>query len=152
MTYAHRSSFLVVAALVVALVLAGAAFADYHGDAHEAAAASFSTQVATATTHAGFSAGADAHAMAVTHLGHVLNCFEGEAGEHFDGSWGHPCGGQGMGIAADLDGHPMQAELAPLVQAAHELARQGVQLDSLAAVQRAAAGVQALLELIGAAI
>lgn len=151
MTHAHRSSFLVAAALVVALVLAGAAFAEFRGDSREAVAADFSTQVATATTHAGFSANADAHAMAVTHLGHVLNCFEGEGGEHFDASWGHPCGGQGTGIAADLAALSMQAELAPLVQAAHELARQGVQLDSLAAVQRAAAGVQALLELIGAA-
>jgi|FLYL01.1.fsa_nt_gi hypothetical protein len=106
------------------------------------------TQLNTAIAHAGFSSEADALEMAQRHLGHVLNCIEGEGGEHFDAAWGHPCGGQGEGIVNDLAEHPMAADVALLVEAARNLAVAGVQADSLAAVQNAARGVRVLLELL----
>jgi hypothetical protein len=103
------------------------------------------TQVATAIQHAGFSMNADAHASAQQHLGHVLNCIAGEGGEGFDGSWGHPCGGQGAGILSDVEAHAESEAAMLLVRSAHALAMEGVQAESLAEVRAAAAGVRALL-------
>lgn len=103
------------------------------------------TQLATAVQHAGFSMNADAHASAQQHLGHVLNCIAGEGGERFDGSWGHPCGGQGAGILNDVEAHPESEAVMLLVRSAHALAMEGVQAESLAEVRAAAAGVRALL-------
>ena len=93
--------------------------------------------------------GADDMAMAVRHLGHVLNCIAGEGGEGFDGSWGHPCDGQGGGILADIQGHEAADDLMAVLRSAHGLAMAGVGADSLGAVQAAAAGVRALLMVIG---
>lgn len=109
----------------------------------------FETQLATAVQHAEFSMGADDTAMAVRHLGHVLNCIAGEGGEGFDGSWGHPCDGQGAGILADIEGHAAADDLMAVLRSAHGLAMAGVEAESLGAVQAAAAGVRALLMVIG---
>jgi hypothetical protein len=103
------------------------------------------TQVATAIQHAGFSMNAGDHAAAQQHLGHVLNCIAGEDGEGFDGSWGHPCAGQGAGILSDVEAHAESEAAMLLVRSAHALAMEGVQAESLAEVQAAAAGVRALL-------
>lgn len=106
------------------------------------------TQLATAKQHAEFSMGAEEHETAVRHLGHVLNCIAGEGGEGFDGSWGHPCGGQGAGILADIEEHAHAADLMAVLSSAHALAMQGVAEESLGAVHAAAAGVRALLEVL----
>ncbi len=114
----------------------------------EAPSGELATQLQTAIQHAGFSAGAEDLAMASRHLGHVLNCIVGEGGEGFNADWGHPCGGQGAGIANDLASHPQAADLQALVESARALAAQGVSQQSLLAVQSAAAGVAALLQVI----
>lgn len=112
---------------------------------YEAPTGDLATQLATAIQHSGFSATAGEHAMAVRHLGHVLNCIAGEGGEGFNADWGHPCGGQGAGIANDLASHPAASDLRIVVEAARQLAMQGVADGSLGAVQAAARGVSALL-------
>ncbi|MBX3143256.1 MAG: hypothetical protein KF813_05850 [Trueperaceae bacterium] len=112
---------------------------------YEAPTGDLATQLATAIQHAGFSATAGEHAMAARHLGHVLNCIAGEGGDGFNAEWGHPCNGQGAGIANDLASHPAAADLAIVVEAARQLAMQGVADGSLGSVQAAANGVRALL-------
>ncbi len=135
----RRTNITITVALAVAcLVLAGAA------QGQEA----FQTQWGTAVPHAEFSMGADDHAMAVRHLGHVLNCIAGEGGEGFDGGWGHPCGNQGAGLLNDIAEHPRADDLMVVLRAAHALAMAGVEQGSVAAVQAAAAGVRALLMVI----
>lgn len=114
----------------------------------EAPSGALAEQLSTAVTHAGFSASAEDQAMASRHLGHVLNCIVGEGGEGFNADWGHPCGGQGAGIANDLAEHPQAAELQALVDSARDLAAQGVEQQSLVAVQAAAAAVGAILGVI----
>jgi hypothetical protein len=130
---------------VVALALVAGVVLAQEGGALE-------TQLNTAIAHAGFSSEADALEMAQRHLGHVLNCIEGEGGKHFNAAWGHPCGGQGEGIANDLASHPMAEDVALLIDAARGLAVAGVQAERLAAVQNAARGVRALLELVLASL
>jgi len=117
----------------------------------EAPSGNLATQLATAVTHAGFSASAEAIEMATTHLGHVLNCIVGTDGEGFNADWGNPCGSQGAGIINELASHPQAADLEALVESARALAAQGVTQTSLVAVQTAAAGVRALLSVIPAA-
>ena len=132
-----RRSLLVFATAVLAA--SGAALAQ---DA-------FETQLATAVQHAEFAMGADDVEMAVRHLGHVLNCIAGEGGEGFDGSWGHPCGSQGAGIVNDVESHAAADDLMAVLRSAHGLAIEGVEAGSLGAVHAAAAGVRALLVVIG---
>ena len=131
-----------------AWVLAVVALAG-HATAHaQASPEALEAQLTTAVQHAEFSMTADDHAMAVRHLAHVLNCIAGEGGDGFDGPWGHPCGGQGSGIVQDVAAHPHAADVAALLAAAHELAKQGVNGETLGAVQAAAAGVRALLQVL----
>lgn len=129
----------IVSVVVAALALTAAAFAQE----------AFDTQMATAVQHAAFSMEADDRDMAVRHLGHVLNCIAGEGGDGFDGSWGHPCGGQGAGLLNDIADHEHADDLVAVLRAAHGLAMTGVEQGSVAAVQAAAAGVRALLLVIG---
>jgi len=119
------------------------------GAATAVAQGAFATQLATAVQHAEFSMGSDDHAVAVRHLGHVLNCIAGVGGEGFDGSWGHPCDGQGSGLLTDLADQSRADDLAVVLRAAHALAMAGVEEGSLGAVRAAAAGVRALLVVIG---
>jgi hypothetical protein len=133
--------WLSVLALGVALLVGATALA-------QATQQALDSQLATATQHAEFSMNADEHAAAARHLGHVLNCIAGEDGEGFDGAWGHPCDGQGGGIMADVAAHPRSADVMALVEAAHALAMEGIQAESLGAVQAAAAGVRALLMVV----
>ena len=139
-----KGTFGVVVLATAALLLGGFALSQVV----EAPSGALAEQLATAVTHAGFSAAAQDQAMASRHLGHVLNCIVGEGGEGFNAEWGHPCGGQGAGIANDLASHAQAADLQPLVDAARDLAAQGVQQQSLVAVQAAAAAVGAILGVI----
>jgi hypothetical protein len=131
----HARRWIMTMSLAFGLMFAAAAVAQEALD----------TQVATAVQHAGFSMNADALDSARQHLGHVLNCIAGEGGEGFDGSWGHPCGGQGAGILSDAEAHADAAAVTLLVRSAHALAMEGVQAESLGEVRAAAAGVRALL-------
>ncbi|MDQ7844386.1 MAG: hypothetical protein QN141_05475 [Armatimonadota bacterium] len=105
-------------------------------------------QLRTAIEHAKNSAASQAAAAAVTHLGHALNCIEGTKGKNFNGSWGHVCQGQGDGILTDIKGERNAASVMIVLEAADELAAAGVKSGNLAAVQNAARGVAALLQIV----
>lgn len=106
------------------------------------------TQLRTAIDHAKNSAGSGAMASAVSHLGHVLNCIEGTKGKNFNASWGHVCQGQGEGILTDIKGAKNANNLVLVLEAADNLATGGVKARDLSAVQNAARGVGALLQIV----
>lgn len=106
------------------------------------------TQLRTAIDHAKNSAGSGAMASAVSHLGHVLNCIEGTKGKNFNASWGHVCQGQGEGILTDIKGAKNAVNLMLVLEAADNLATGGVKARDLSAVQNAARGVGALLQIV----
>ena len=103
-------------------------------------------QLRTGIEHAKNAAGSGAMASAVSHLGHVLNCIEGTRGKNFNASWGHVCQGQGDGIVVDIKGAKNADNLMLVLQSADELASSGVKARELGAVQNAARGVGALLQ------
>lgn len=105
-------------------------------------------QLTTAIDHAKFSAGSNAVNSAVGHLGHVLNCIEGTKGKNFNASWGHVCEGQGDGIVVDIRGAKNAGSVTLVLEAADSLAVAGVKTKDLGAVQNAARGVGALLQIV----
>ncbi|HEY6104144.1 MAG TPA: hypothetical protein VI007_13060 [bacterium] len=104
-------------------------------------------QLRTGIEHAKNAAGSGAMASAVSHLGHVLNCIEGTRGKNFNASWGHVCQGQGDGIVVDIKGAKNADNLMLVLEAADQLATSGVRAKDLGAVQNAARGVGALLQI-----
>jgi hypothetical protein len=145
--------------MVLVLVAAAGALAAYgqggYGDystsptpAAPAQGAAVRTQVRTALTHAGFAAGGDTLAYVTQHLGHALNCIEGEGGKNFNRAWGHVCQGQGRGILTDLRAAPGGSDLLLVAQAADDLAVAGVKSRNLNEARLAAKGVAALLQVI----
>lgn len=106
------------------------------------------TQLRTAIDHARNSAGSGAMASAVSHLGHVLNCIEGTRGKNFNSSWGHVCQGQGDGILSDIKGAKNGENVMLVLEAADTLATSGVKARDLSAVQNAARGTGALLQVV----
>lgn len=139
------------AALTVVVVAAWTAAAT--ADDHVVAAMSpgadkAQAQLTTAITHARNSAGSDAMSSATSHLGHVLNCIEGTRGRNFNGSWGHVCQGQGDGILVDIKDAKNAGAVMAVLEAADGLAVAGVKAKDLAAVQYAARGVGALLQVV----
>jgi len=106
------------------------------------------TQLRTAIDHARNSAGSQALAAAVNHLGHALNCIEGTRGRNFNASWGHVCQGQGDGILTDIRGQRNAEGLLIVLESADSLALAGVKAGNLPAVQNAARGVAALLQIV----
>ncbi len=106
------------------------------------------TQLRTGIDHAKNSAGSGAMASAVSHLGHVLNCIEGTKGKNFNASWGHVCQGQGDGILTDIKGAKNADNLMLVLEAADNLATSGVKARDLSAVQNAARGTGALLQIV----
>lgn len=146
-----RWRYLVVAAVVGAsvLVLAGLSFAAYHTPpAQPSGLSAIETQLRTAIAHAGNSARSGTRSAVTLHLGHALNCIEGEGGSHFDASWGHVCQGQGSGILEDVRKAGLAGRLEPLLVAADQLAVLGVKQTDLAAAQLSARGVAQLLQLV----
>jgi hypothetical protein len=106
------------------------------------------TQLRTGIDHARNAAGSGATAAAVTHLGHVLNCIEGVRGKNFNASWGHVCQGQGDGIVNDIKSARNAGNLMLVLESADSLAAAGVKASDLGAVQSAARGVGALLQIV----
>ena len=106
------------------------------------------TELKTAITHAGFSAGADALGSVQQHLGHTLNCIEGTKGRNFNQSWGHVCQGQGNGILVDLKATQGGAAFMLVAEQADSLALAGVKSKDLAEARNAAKGVGALLTVV----
>src|SRR3972149_1720462 len=88
----------VIAAGVLVLGFAAAAYAPSHAQRPAAAAADVKTQLNTAVTHSGFAANGTSMAYVQQHLGHALNCIEGKGGKNFNASWGNVCEGQGGGV------------------------------------------------------
>lgn len=113
-----------------------------------ASGAKTETQLRTAIDHARNSAGSGAMASAVSHLGHVLNCIEGTRGKNFNSSWGHVCQGQGDGILTDIKGAKNGENVMLVLEAADSLATSGVKARDLTAVQNAARGTGALLQVV----
>jgi hypothetical protein len=142
------------AALLAAGTLAAAAYGQAgYGDysttpAPQAQGGAVRTQVRTALTHAGFAATADTLSSVVQHLGHALNCLEGESGRHFNRAWGHVCQGQGTGILTDLKASPGGADMVLVAQAATDLAVAGTRSRNLNEARMAAKGVGALLQVM----
>ena len=106
------------------------------------------TQLRTGIDHAKNAAGSGAMASAVGHLGHVVNCIEGTRGRNFNASWGHVCQGQGDGILTDIKGAKNADNLMLVLESADQLATGGVKARELGAVQSAARGVGALLQIV----
>ena len=107
------------------------------------------SQIATAIQHAGLSADQEAAAGAMRHLHHAVNCIEGPNGSNFDVSAGYPCAAQeGNGILNDLG--DADRGIAILVQAANDIAVNGIEAGDLESLQLAARGAIAILELVAA--
>lgn len=145
-----RRPISVLLALGMLSALAAVALGQGYGGGGSPAAAGnkAQTQLATAIQHARNSAGSNTMAGAVSHLGHALNCIEGTKGKNFNASWGHVCQGQGDGILTDIRGERNAASLMLVLEAANDLAVAGVKSTSLPAVQNAARGVGALLQIV----
>lgn len=138
-----------VVAVAVLVAWTAAAYADYHSSSSMSPGADKAqAQLTTAITHARNSAASDAMSAATSHLGHVLNCIEGTRGKNFNGSWGHVCQGQGDGILVDIKGAKNAGSVMVVLEAADGLAVAGVKGKDLAAVQYAARGVAALLQVV----
>ncbi|MDR7537819.1 MAG: hypothetical protein QN183_15880 [Armatimonadota bacterium] len=148
-----KRATILAAALLAAGTLAAAAYGQGgYGDssttpAPQAQAGAVRTQVRTALTHAGFAATADTPNGVVQHLGHALNCLEGEGGKNFNRSWGHVCQGQGRGILSDLRASPGN-DLMLVAQAAADLAAAGTRSRNVNESRMAAKGVAALLQVM----
>lgn len=80
------------------------------------------------------------------HLARAI--IEGTKGKNFNASWGHVCQGQGDGIVADVKGAKNAQAVSLVLEAAHDLAVAGVKAKDLAAVQNAARGTGALLQVV----
>ncbi len=139
-------------ALGAALALgAGAAAQSYKAGEYQtggAAGPRWKVQANTGATHAGFAAAGEAAGYVDQHLGHALNCIEGQKGRNFDARWGNPCEGQGQGLLADLRQDPAGRAWLLVAEAADQLAVSGLRTRDLAQKKNAARGVSALLQLI----
>lgn len=143
--------FLIVGTLVYMTSLAYAQY-DYGPPPAQAQAGKVETQLRTAIDHAKNSTGSGTLGEAANHLGHTLNCIEGTKGKNFNGSWGHVCQGQGDGILVDIKGARNAANVMLVLEAADSLAVAGVKAKDLGAVQNAARGVGALLQVVADSI
>lgn len=142
----HRT----VATVIGILVLCGGiALVGSHSTQAAAGADAAGVQLGTAILHARNAAGSGAMSSAVSHLGHVLNCIEGTKGKNFNASWGHVCEGQGSGILIDIKDAKNAGAVLLVLDAADALATNGVKARDVAAVQNAARGVAALLQVVG---
>ncbi len=105
-----------------------------------AIAADAGAEISTAAAHAGMAAGAPDPQLVKTHLHHVLNCLEGPTGSDFDAAPGNPCKALGNGAIPDST----EAGRKPL-EAAAELAREGLGASDVAKAKAKASEVQTAL-------
>ncbi len=141
----HRTAAIV----IITIVLWGGSAAGPRSTQAAGGADAAGVQLGTAILHARNAAGSGAMSAAVSHLGHVLNCIEGTKGKNFNASWGHVCEGQGNGILVDIKDAKNAGAVQLVLDAADTLATNGVKARDLAAVQNAARGVAALLQVVG---
>jgi hypothetical protein len=109
---------------------------------YPAAAADAKQEIATAEQHAGFAQASDQLKMVHTHLHHTINCLVGPKGKTFDAKELNPCKDLGNGAIPDsTDAAQKKALQAPL-----DKARAGLKAKELAAAQKDASEVQAMLK------
>ena len=107
------------------------------------------SQISTAIQHASASANEEAVEGAMRHLHHAVNCIEGPNGSNFDVDAGYPCAAvEGNGILNDMG--DADRGMAILVQAANDLAVNGLEAGDLESLQLATRGAIAILELVAA--
>jgi hypothetical protein len=107
-----------------------------------AAAADAKPEIAMAEQHAGYAAGSDKLEMVHTHLQHVINCLVGPGGKTFDAKALNPCKDLGKGAIPDSTDRAQKKVL----QAPLDKARVGLKAKDLAAAQKDAGEVQAMLK------
>ena len=115
------------------LVVNPAAAADTKADVKK--------EIATAEQHAGYAKVASELKMVHTHLHDTINCLVGPNGKTFDAKALNPCKDLGNGAIPDAD-PAMKKEL----QAPLDKARAGLKSKELAAAQKDAGEVEAMLK------
>jgi hypothetical protein len=110
--------------------------------ASPAAAADVKKEIETAAQHAGFAQASTELKMVHTHLHHTINCLVGPKGKTFDAKALNPCKDLGNGAIPDsktaAERHALQAPL--------DKARAGLKANELAAAQKDAGEVEAMLK------
>ena len=107
-----------------------------------AAAADVKQEIATAAQHAGYAQAATELKMVHTHLHHTINCLVGPGGKTFDAKVLNPCKDLGKGAIPDsADAAEKKSLQAPL-----DKARAGLKATELAAAQKDAGEVEAMLK------
>lgn len=141
---------------IAAVLILGAGSTAYpqpgYGPPPGAAGGGLKAQLKTAITHAGFAASGDSLGYVRQHLGHALNCIEGQNGKNFNRAWGHVCQGQGNGILQDLRAAPGGMSSMIVLEHADSLAAAGVTRTDLAEARMSARATQALLSVIDEAV
>jgi hypothetical protein len=115
------------------LVVTAAAAAEMKADVKQ--------EIATAEQHAGYAQAATELKMVHTHLHHTINCLVGPKGKTFDAKALNPCKDLGNGAIPDSDAAQKKALQAPL-----DKARAGLKATELAAAQKDAGEVEAMLK------
>ncbi len=109
--------------------------------ANPVAAADVKQEIATAAQHAGYAQASTELKMVHTHLHHTINCLVGPGGKTFDAKALNPCKDLGKGAIPDGDAAQKKALQAPL-----DKARAGLKATELAAAQKDAGEVEAMLK------
>ena len=98
-------------------------------------------EAGTAAQHAGLAAKSTEMKLVQMHLHHVVNCLVGPNGQGFDASAGNPCKDQGNGAIPDTT----DAAKKTMLNQALGKANAGLKLEDMAAAQKDATEVQAIL-------
>lgn len=130
-----RSKHAITALGALTFVIGVAAASSARADADPA------KEVSTAAQHAGFAAKAADMKATQMHLHHVVNCLVGPNGQGFDASVGNPCKDEGMGAIPDTK----DAAKAATLRQALAKANSGLAMTDMAAAQKTASDVQAML-------
>ena len=108
----------------------------------QAHAADVKSEIVNAETHAGLAAGAADLDGVHMHLHHTLNCLVGPNGAGFDAKQMNPCANSGNGAIPDTTDAAKKAKL----QAAADKAKGGIAENNLAAAQKDATDIAAMLK------
>jgi hypothetical protein len=136
--------------VVMALASSGAVFAQGYGGGSDYGkpAAGLVAAFKTAQTHATNAARAETLRDSLWHLGHVVNCMEGQRGTHYDAANANPCQGQGTGIIPDLEamgGQMGVSSALDTVRKADALSLETLKLTDLTMVKAGAEKVATML-------
>jgi hypothetical protein len=106
-----------------------------------ARAADAAKEIATAAQHAAYAADATVITTVHAHLHHTVNCLVGPGGKGYDAKELNPCKEFGKGAIPDTEDPAKRASL----QAALNLAEQGLKSNDLATAKKTAAETAAAL-------